>query len=184
MRATLKRADWLPLLCALALSAVVSVLVFLYRDALGRLGDWGYAGVFLVQLVNSLTILLPAVGHVVVLALATTLNPWLLGLVGGIGAGLGELSGYVVGMTGRRMLALDTPLLARLVKFAARWGGAAIFLFAATPLPFDVVGIWAGSVRYPLARFLLYTITGKIVKVSSLALAGHYGIRWLERLFG
>ena len=158
----------------------MTAVLFYYRGAFSHLGDWGYLGAFLTQLLNSLTVIFPATGHVVVMVLAVDLNPWLLGLVGGVGAGLGELSGYLVGMSGRHMAERGVPWLSRMLGWARERGGVAIFAFGVLPLPFDIVGIWAGSSRYPLGRFLVYASAGKIVKVTALAWAGRHGITWLE----
>ena len=178
-----RRASWLPLFSALLLSVLVTVLLFRYQDPLTRMGDWGYMGALVVEAVNSATVLFPAFGHAVILVMATSLNPWLLGVTGGVGAGLGELTGYLVGFTGHRIVARSGRVRAWL-EMNKQWRGLGLFVFGASPLPFDVAGIWAGSVRYPVARFLAFTIAGKIVKVTVLAMAGRFGIPWLERLFG
>jgi membrane protein DedA with SNARE-associated domain len=150
---------------------------------LASLGDWGYLGAFVTQCLNSLTVLFPSLGHVVIVVLAASLNPWLLGLVGGVGAGIGELSGYLVGVSGRQIVDRRVPWVSRRLRLTKRWGGGAVFLFAVMPLPFDLVGIWAGSIRYPLWRFLAYAISGKVVKVTAIAFAGRQGIAWIESLW-
>ena len=178
-----QRTDWIFLLGALGLSVVVTAVLVYYRDAFGRMGDWGYLGAFLSQVINSATILVPAIGQAFIVGFAATLNPWLLGLIGGIGATLGEIVGYVVGVGGHHAGVKEHRYYNVLRSFTNRWGGVTFFVFAATPLPFDVAGIWAGSVRYPLWRFLLYTTAGKVVQVTALALAGLYGIAWIESTF-
>jgi len=170
-------------LAALGLTALVTAALFYYRESLARLGDWGYLGAFVTQCLNSATVLFPSLGHVVIVVLAASLNPWLLGLLGGIGAGLGEISGYLVGLSGQQIVERSLPWLSRRLRLTRQWGGGGIFLFATFPLPFDVVGIWAGSIRYPLWRFLVYTIAGKVVKVTAIAFAGRQGITWIQRLW-
>ena len=170
-------------MATLGLSFLVTVGLLYYRNSLDRLGDWGYLGAFVTQCLNSVTVLFPAMGHVVIVVLATSLNPWLLGLVGGVGAGIGEASGYLVGLSGKQIVERSFPWLSRRLRLTRQWGGGAIFLFAAFPLPFDLVGIWAGSIRYPLWRFLAYTIVGKVVKVTAIAFAGRQGITWIQSLW-
>ena len=183
LRIGAQRGTWLPLVAVLAFSIAVAAVLVSYRGTLDRMGDWGYLGAFLTQLVNNVTLVFPALGQVFIVAMASTLNPWLLGILGGLGGALGELSGYLLGVGGHFALLRNAAGYQQLRSLTQRWAGGAIFVFAATPLPFDVAGIWAGSVRYPLWRFLLYTAAGKIVSTTGLALAGYYGVSWVERLF-
>ena len=67
---------------------------------------------------------------------------------------------------------------------ADRKVGLALFTFALLPVPFDIAGIWAGTVRYSPARFLLYVAAGKIIKFTVLAFGGFFGISWLLKLLG
>jgi len=64
-------------------------------------GRWGYLSVFAISLLSSATVLIPAPGLAVVFAMGRALDPVTLGIVAGIGSGLGELSGYIAGASGR-----------------------------------------------------------------------------------
>jgi membrane protein DedA with SNARE-associated domain len=46
-------------------------------------------------------------------------------------------------------------------------------------LPFDLAGIWAGTGRYPVGKFLVIVISGKVIKVTTVAMAGYYGLQLL-----
>ena len=59
-----------------------------------------------------------------------------------------------------------------------------IFVFAATPLPFDVIGLFCGVVRYPAKKFFIATLIGKIIKYLVIAYAGFYGMGWISIMFG
>jgi membrane protein DedA with SNARE-associated domain len=168
---------------AVLFSITVTAVLLYFRDSLGHMGDWGYLGVLLIQLVNNATIVFPAFGLAFIVALADTFNPFMMGLVGGVGAALGETTGYLVGMSGRHALEGGGLRYRRLNALAQRWGGATIFVFALTPLPFDLAGIWAGSVRYSFWTFLLLTGAGKVVQLTALGLAAFYSISWIERAF-
>ena len=184
LAATKRRyARYLPVLGMLAFSVLVAVLLLVVREPLEGLGDWGYAGAFLIMLINNATIILPAAGHALLVAAAQTLDPVLLGTVGGVGAALGELSGYVLGRTGRQVVA-ETGIYRRLRRYSGRMFGPALFVFAATPLPFDVAGIVAGTMRYSIWRFLAWAGLGKIVNTVGIVVAGHYTIGWLQRVVG
>ena len=177
-----RAARYLPVLAAALFSVGVAVFLLLAQESVKRLGDWGYAGAFVAMLVNNATIILPAVGQLIVAGLSASLNPVLLGVVGGVGGAIGELTGYVLGVTGRRIVSVE-KLDRRLRRIPRRLFGPTLFVFAATPLPFDVAGIVAGTLRYPVWRFLLWVGAGKILNTIAIAVAARYTIAWLERVF-
>jgi len=137
---------------------------FFTEEDLKQFAQYGYLGVFLVTLVSSLTVLLPLPGTVVVLAAADIWNPPLIALVAGVGGALGEISGYIVGYGGRAFIAPEqTERYQEAERWMKRRGGLAIFLFALLPfLIFDFVGIAAGVFRYPLKKFLFFTLLGRL----------------------
>ena len=167
-----------PFLMALSLSLSVSFGLVYFRESIIGLGEWGYVGNFLVQAASSATVFIPTLGSAYTFGAAVSLNPLLLGLVGGLGAAMGEMTGYYLGAKGRNVIQ-DGRLYQRLHAVPQRWAGAAIFAFALLPFPFDVAGLWAGTVRYPLARFFLYVAVGKVLNMTAMALVGYYGIPWL-----
>lgn len=168
----------LPLAAALAFSVLIVFLMVEFRHVIADLGRWGYLGVFFIELANSATILFPTAGQSYTFALGVTLNPLMIGLIGGIGSAIGELTGYAVGAkTGQRFK--GGRIFNKLQRFTMRWGGFSLFLFATIPGPFEVAGLWAGTVRYPLARFFVFVAIGKILKVTAFALAGYYSLTWL-----
>jgi len=63
-----------------------------------------------------------------------------------------------------------------------RYGSAAIFIFSLTPLPFDLVGIAAGSLRYPRWEFLLYCWAGRMIRELIIVYGGWYGWSSVESL--
>ncbi len=66
-----------------------------------------------------------------------------------------------------------------------RWGVWVIFALAIIPNPvFDVGGMIAGALRFPLWKFLSSCAIGKIIKNIAFALAGYYGIEAILRLLG
>lgn len=167
----------LPLVMALLFSGSVGFVLVYYRDLLAQMGEWGYVGVFFIEMANSATIFIPTPGQTYAFALGITLNPFILGIIGGTGSAVGELTGYVVGAkTGHRINHGRTFM--RLQRLTMKWGGICLFLFALLPGPFEVVGLWAGTVRYPIWRFFLYVALGKILKVMAFATAGYFSISW------
>jgi uncharacterized membrane protein YdjX (TVP38/TMEM64 family) len=59
-----------------------------------------------------------------------------------------------------------------------------IVVFAATPLPDDVVGIICGMFNYDFKKFITASIIGKSILNLLLAFAGFYTIPWALRLLG
>jgi uncharacterized membrane protein YdjX (TVP38/TMEM64 family) len=59
------------------------------------------------------------------------------------------------------------------VRWFASSGVTSSFILAVVPNPvYDFAGIIAGSVRVPLARFLLGTMLGKSMQTFGVAMAG------------
>ncbi len=158
------------------LAVGITTALFLYRDQVSQLGAYGYLGAFLVSLVSSATVILPVPGIVVLFALGASLNPVLVGLIGAVGAILGEVTGFMVGYGGRGLVQRRGRLYTRVESWMRRRGAWAILAIAATPLPlFDIAGMVAGAVGYPLWKFLLVGWVGKSIKSVALVLVGAWG---------
>jgi membrane protein YqaA with SNARE-associated domain len=178
------RKKIVPLLTILLVVAI-SVGLFLYQDRVAELGNYGYLGAFLVSLVSSATVILPLPGIVVLFALGAALNPVLVGLTGATGGIIGEMTGFMAGYGGREMVQGRGRAYARAENWMRRWGGWAVFAFAAVPLPvFDVAGVVAGVLGYPIWKFLLIGWVGKSIKYILLVLAGAWGWEAMLRYFG
>src|SRR5215204_1940888 len=96
-----------------------------------RFGSWGYVGAFFISLIASATIILPAPGIAVVIALGTALDPVLLGIVAGIGSAIGELSGYLVGASGRVLIpSHQRDQFERLQRLTSRYGAPLLFVLS------------------------------------------------------
>src|SRR5262245_58937429 len=98
-------------------------LLFVPSDLVVRLGAYGYLGVFVLTLLSSATIVLPSPALGVAALAGATLNPWLVGLVGGVAAGLGEITGYMAGLGGSS-LAQRSRFYPRVERWVRRWGCA------------------------------------------------------------
>jgi len=169
---------------AVLLAVGITIALFLYRDQVSRLGDYGYLGAFLVSLISSATVILPVPGIVVLFALGASLNPVLVALAGAAGGIIGEVTGFMVGYGGHEVVQ-DNRMYARVEKWMKRWGAWAIFAFASVPLPvFDVAGVVAGALGYPLWKFLLIGWVGKSIKYVFLVVTGAWGWEAVLRYFG
>ncbi|MEM3555865.1 MAG: VTT domain-containing protein [Candidatus Micrarchaeia archaeon] len=135
----------------------------------------GYLGVFLLMFLSSATIVLPVPGLAGVVVAGCFLNPFLVGVVGGVGSALGETTGYIAGLGGKAVVERGKrKFYNRIRKWMKRNGFITIFIAAALPNPFfDVAGLAAGALDYPFWKFLLACMGGKIIKCIALAYLGY-----------
>ncbi len=125
--------------------------------------NFSYIGIFLASLIGNATILFPVPSHLIVFGSGLFLDPLLVGISAGLGAALGELTGYFIGRGASGIIEKKEKFnrIKRKLGFLSRWMFPVIVIFAATPLPTDVVGIYCGSVRYSWWKFLLACVIGK-----------------------
>ena len=127
---------------------------------------YGYLGVFLINLICAATIILPIPGEAVIIAAAATLNPLWLGIISSVAATIGELSSYLAGYLGGKVILGN--YLAKYEKaelWLKRYGALAVFIFALLPiLIFDLLGIAAGSFKFPLWKFVLACLAGRTIR--------------------
>ncbi len=131
---------------------------------------------------SSATIILPAPSLALVFAMGSAL-PWLpVGLAAGAGEALGELTGYAAGFGGRAIIE-DQKVYGRLQGWMAGRGDITIFFLSIVPNPFfDLAGIAAGTMGFPVWRFLLITWVGKTIKTTLVAWAGSQSVALIEQL--
>lgn len=172
------------LLLTLVIVGGILYLYWRYPEKIEELEGWGYLGAFLISAISAATIIIPVPGLIIIFTLGAVLNPWLVGIISGIGGTLGELTGYLLGYSGGAAIK-DTKLYQRMEGWMKRWGGVTILVLAAIPNPiFDVAGMVSGALRYPVWKFCLYGGVGRIIKHTAVALAGAWGIDFIFRLFG
>ena len=153
----------------------VSALLFIYRDAVSTLGNWGYLGAFLIGLAANATVVFPMPGLLILFTLGATFNPVFVGVAGAAGGAIGELSGYLAGHSSKKLLG-SNKTMRRAEVWMKRWGAAGIFLFALVPfLPMDVAGLAAGALRYPVWKFLLASFAGKTLLYVGFSFAAAWG---------
>lgn len=168
----------------LALAITLFIIARTHLD-IKRFLAYGYTGVFLVNMISCASVLFPVPGEAINIAAGTVMNPLLVGFVAAVGATLGEPTSYLVGYLGRQ-IAL-TGYWDK-YKSAERWmkhyGYFAIFLFALLPvLIFDLIGIVAGSTRYPLWKFLLACFIGRVIRCVIEAYLGFGFLSFLPSFF-
>ena len=153
---------------------------------------YGYFGVFLVSLVSGISIFFPVPDTLVIFTLsglkagdAWDFDILMIAAVAAMGAAIGELSGYLIGLGGRKTI---TKKNKRKIDFLERvfkkFGAVAIFAFAFTPLPDDLVFIPLGIMRYNVIKALIPAYIGKFCMYLVVASAGRLLIPGSAEFFG
>lgn len=185
-------AEWLnkhPRLMQVTIWTIVvgSIITGITLFVTGRLDPEGvgYTGAFLINLIGSASVVVPVPGLAAVCAAAAPdvgLSIIALGIVGGTGSTIGEMTGYLAGYSGQSFVQ-RSKYYDRVHAIVLRRGALALFILAALPTPlFDIAGIASGSLGYPIRRFLFWVFLGKIIKFIGIAFACHRGIDWFTNL--
>lgn len=174
-------------LALLVFTLVLSYVLLRLAPAISGFTRFGYAGIFLITLLSSFTVILPFPGTVLWLSIVVgmELNLALAATVASIGGSLGEVTGYYLGYAGKAVIAPeDSRMYAAIEKWMKAHGAWAIFLFAFFPfLIFDFVGIASGVLRYPMRKFLLFTVAGRLprsfIECYLYYFTGYSLLKWL-----
>lgn len=134
------------------------------------LKSYGYLGVFIISTVSAASLFFPTPEWAIVIAMSTVLNPYLLGIVAGVGAAIGELTGYFAGSGARKIIQNHIKEFDRAEQLITKYGFAGIFFLALIPNPiFDIAGIVAGSMRIPVLEYLAACAAGRVLRYILLA---------------
>ncbi len=157
---------------------LLSIVLYVFRDRVRGLGELGYLGLFLVGLITNASIIAPVPGLIVLFTVSVILNPFWSALVYGIGSGLGEITGYLVGYSGKGVIE-NNKYYPRLETWMKKYGGLTIVFLALVPnFLFDVAGLVAGALKMPWYRFLIYVWLGRIPRCLLITYGGSSVLRF------
>jgi len=154
------------LFTAFLFQLIIFIEDYLHRS-FAELATYAYIIIFLVTLITSSLVVLPAPISLLPLSLALSAaakgNPLWVILAMSSGSTLGEIASYYVGYFGRIVVG-EKGGFQRADRWMRRWGILAVSFFAFVPglFLFDVVGITAGALRFPLWQFLLACFGGRL----------------------
>jgi membrane protein YqaA with SNARE-associated domain len=177
------RFEYTLLICVLVLLTAFAIAFFYFSANIESLKSYGYAGLFLINVIGAASILLPSPAGASVIGGGALLEDFLgvpafvwVGLVAGFGEAIGEFSGYAAGYGGR-LIIQERPAYARIHAWMDRRGFITMFLMSTIPNPvFDVAGLAAGAVQMPLKSFFVAVLAGKVIKDTWMAAAGGLGV--------
>lgn len=158
----------------LLISVGVIAISFYFRAELASLGKWGLLGIFLINIIGSATLFIPAPAIATVVAGGVVFNPLLVAVVAALGSAIGDMIGFVLGRSGEEILFKKKSFKYNLTKdLFKQFGGIAIIIFSFVPNPFfDGIGIIAGIFAFSPKKFFIYTLLGRFFRNLLLAYLG------------
>ncbi len=176
-------STWRGRLIIVAVVAAVSIAAYLLQDRID-VERFGYGAVAGAVLLASGGLVVPVPALAITCTTATFLHPAAVAVIAGLAGTLGELTGYFLGYSGSGVLE-RRRFYHRVETWMRRRGWLLLFVISAVPNPlFDVAGIAAGALRYPLWRYLVFVGLGKQVKFFMIAYGCHYSLQGLKGVFG
>jgi membrane protein YqaA with SNARE-associated domain len=175
------------------MAVTIVVVMIVVVAAIAGLFDWenyllqySYIGVFAISLVGAMSIIVPIPYTFIILTLGMEgMNALLLTVAGGLGSGVGEFSGYILGYYGRSVISeKQQRKMGYMIRIFDRYGPITIFLFALTPLPDDLLFIPLGMLRYKFIKAFIPSILGKTLMCAILAYGGQFFGNILNVVFG
>ena len=146
--------------------------------------DDGYIILALVNFIGSLVPFVPLPGFLLLatMSVGSEYDLHILALVSAISATVAKQIIFFLSFGGRKILNPKTRKrmkpFERLVK---KYGAAAAFFAAATPMPDDIIFIPLGLAKYNAKRFFVATLAGKIVLSYIIVFISHYiGLSFVE----
>ena len=144
----------------------------------------GYLGLGLLSFFGSLVPFIPVPSFILLatMSVGDTFNLHVLALLSAVTAAGAKQIIFYASYGGRRIIGDKTRR--RMLPFqrlVRRYGGAAAFTAAATPIPDDLVYVPLGLAKYNPLRFFVATLSGKIVLHYIIVAVSHYlGLSLLE----
>ena len=127
------------------------------------------------SVVTNAVLFIPSGRGAIMVGAALVLNPLAVAVLTGAGGALGEMTGYALGRSSRRLVKRGSGP-AWLNRRAESHMAITILAVSIIPNPFvDVIGIVAGRKGYPVWRFLAYSAIGNVCNPSRLC-TWHCGI--------
>jgi membrane protein DedA with SNARE-associated domain len=144
----------------------------------------GYLSLALVNFFGSLVPFVPLPGFLLLatMSVGDTFHLHVLALVSAITATAAKQIIFFVSSRGRKIISEKTRKRMRpFERLVKKYGAAAAFVAAATPIPDDIIFVPLGLAKYNPKKFFIATLTGKIVLSYVIVFISHYlGLSLIE----
>lgn len=148
---------------------------------------WGYIGIFLENLIESASFSTwPLPTMAIIFTFGGILNPFLVGLSGGIASAFGSMVSYIFGRGGKDLIEKKYGKKLEMMRrgFDKHGGFLWIMVVNMTPfLPDSLIALFCGLVKYDIKKYFLASLISKIIFNLIIAYAGYYGVNALLNLF-
>ena len=137
----------------------------------------GYLGLTLVSFFGSLIpfIPLPSFLLLATMSVGDKFDLHVLAIISALTATAAKVIVFTVSYEGRRIIGEKSRKRMRpFERLVKRYGAAAAFFAAATPMPDDLIYIPLGLAKYNPKRFFIATLSGKIVLSYIIVFISHY----------
>jgi membrane protein YqaA with SNARE-associated domain len=161
--------------------SITEIFISILTNSHNFVNKWGYLGIFLVSLVSSATIIFPIPIFLILFTFGAIFNPFFVALAGAIGATVGNLTSYFLGLGGKEVLEKKySKKLEKIKKTFHKYGSVFWIIFVnVTPLPNDIVGVFCGVIRYDFKKYFIASFIGQMILALFLAYSGFYSINWV-----
>jgi membrane protein DedA with SNARE-associated domain len=155
-----------------------------FADIFPFASEDGYLILVLVNFFGSLIPFVPLPGFLLLatMSVGNEYDLHVLALLSAITATVAKQMIFFVSFSGRRIMNEKTRKRMRpFERLVKKYGAAAAFVAAATPMPDDIIFVPLGLAKYNPKRFFIATLTGKIVLSYIIVLISHYiGLSFIE----
>ena len=155
-----------------------------FADIFPFASENGYLILALVNFFGSLIPFVPLPGFLLLatMSVGDQYDLHVLALLSAITATVAKQIIFFVSFSGRRIMNEKTRKRMRpFERLVKKYGAAAAFVAAATPIPDDIIFVPLGLAKYNPKRFFIATLTGKIVLSYIIVFISHYiGLSFIE----
>ncbi len=179
---------------AITIPEFASPILIVYNILLEISLGFGYFGPFIVSFIGNASFLFPMPYMLVTFIVGGftdtvtgefLFDPWIVGIVSGFGATLGEMTGYLIGFGGRRFIDENQRnSFSEYIKSHPRAIPLITWFLAVSPIADDFFIVPLGAAKYPWWKVAIPQFVGKSMFMIGAAFAGRFSLDFVEDIIG